>query len=152
MLAGQFRCKETGGVVAFGNADEARHAVAHLAANGIQLRDGADGGIELAQARERIFPHGFAPGIAKAQDRVEQRAALQAERPPSGAQGAKINEAANELPVPAENVQTGTWLTESLVVFRNDLGGMSEVGLSHEVVILPVIPTVKDDREPAAHA
>src|SRR5271156_1484575 len=86
ILAGQLGRKKPSCVIAFGNSDEARHAVAHLATYFLKLGNGSDSGVKPAQPRERIFPHRLAPGVTEAKDSVEQRTAFQAQRPAPGAQ------------------------------------------------------------------
>src|SRR5262245_19988798 len=151
MLASQLRGKELGRIIYDSEVHELREASLNLGPNLLQFRYVTDRRVKIAQPAQGVLPHLRQAASAQAENRIQQRTALQTQRPRSGTQRTEEHETAVPLLFAPEGRSASAQEGERLVlrVFwgRGRRCGMLEECVADKVVLLAIVPANEGDRQ-----
>lgn len=145
VFAREVRSKKGGCISVGSEIDELAHAGLNLAPNLLELANVADRRGEIAQPFKRVVPHLVEAGSADAQDRVEQRSALQAQGARTCAQRSQEKEAAKPLVLARKRPQPSPEPDLLVVVSFTSVLRVSKERVADKVILGRVVATYKDD-------
>lgn len=147
MLPRQVGSEKRGCLPAWRKSDELAHALLDLGPDSPELFDVANRRGQAVQTVERILPHLVEAGPADPQDRIEQRAALQAQCTGAGAQRPQEKKPTKPLMVAAKFPQTGPEFCLLLVLYLDGFFRVGEKGIANEIVLDWIVPAHENYRQ-----